>query len=207
MRRTCSFFLLAAVASASGCARDAAGSPNASSAEAVATSVPGPSADSVPSCDGVPLVTSDSLGPIRIGMTRAAVLARCPMAKSDIEFAEGDPHPILAVSLGGANLTIYADGDSASAPVYRVLTQSELAKTAEGIGPGTTLSAVSGQYGPLSFGVAECALATWSPVLAGISWTVQMPADWDCIQLSSVGTPGGAVLPDSTRITGVFVRR
>lgn len=165
-----------------------------------------PAVASIPACEGTPVITSDSLGPVAIGATLEQVLARCPNVLRFFEPQEGQYYHALAVRVGAAELRVAIDGDSASALVYRVRTDAPSARTMEGLGPGSLVSAIASTYGPLTYGVGECALVAWGERLPGVSWTIGYPDDWSCSQAVSVGRPGGAVLPESTRVRSVFVR-
>jgi hypothetical protein len=159
-----------------------------------------------PACEGLPVVTSDSLGPIAIGATVRQVLSRCPRVRRVEVFDEGDPYPALEVTVDGVGLLIMIEGDSLDATVYRVTSSDPAARTVHGLGPGALLSDVAARYGPLEFGDNECALYAWGPRLPGVSWGVDYPNEWDCSAVGSVGRSGGATLPASTRVTLLFVR-
>jgi|SRR5690349_22375853 len=146
--------------------------------------VPGKPAPA-PACRLVtPIVTTDSLGPVRPGMRLRDLLRACPRAYLGWHWEEGIPEPTAAVRLGSVlAFAILQDTAAAKAVVYRVLIADSSARTVEGIGPGSRLSEMIRAWGLPKLGAAECSLYAWFDARPHLSWIMEFPSKWDCGRL------------------------
>jgi hypothetical protein len=194
-------FLLALVLCVSGCATAERAADTSAPVETVSTDTGhvGPWSDDADtgqlprqpawyfaSCIGTPLVTPDSLGPVRPGRSLAAITARCPRQFRYWHWEEGVPQPAIALNVGGALLRVLLEDSLPTSVVDRVLSSDSSARTAKSIGPGSTIADVEHAYGRLKFETAKCAIYASSPAHAGVSWIVTTPAGWDCEDLVDV---------------------
>jgi len=146
--------------------------------------VPGKSVPTAACRASAPVLTSDSLGPLRPGMSLPEVLHSCPRAYFGWRWEEGLPEPAVAIRLGWAvAFAIFKDTAGPKALVYRILISDSAVKTKEGIGPGSTLRAMMANWGTPRMGAAECSLYVWFDARPHISWIMQFPRNWDCSKL------------------------
>jgi len=131
-----------------------------------------------------PALTSDSLGPLRPGMTLAELLRACPRPYYGWHFEEGIAEPGLAIRLGRVlALTMLRDTLGSKAVAYRILIADTSARTIEGLGPGSRLTEMIAAWGPPHIDAAECSLYAWFSTRAHLSWIMEFPRGWDCSHL------------------------
>ena len=159
--------------------------------------VPGKTVPAPPCRASVPILTSDSLGPLHPGMSLEAVLRACPRAYFGWHWEEGIPEPALAIPLGrSVALAMLKDTIGPKAVVYRILVADSGVRTKEGIGPGSRLRSMTAVWGLPKMGAAECALYVWFDSQPHISWIMQFPPNWDCSRLENfVADSSSAKLP------------
>jgi hypothetical protein len=164
--------------------------------------VPGKQVATTPCREATPMLTSDSLGPLRPGMTLRQVLAACPDPFYGWHWEEGIPEPVLAIRLG-SSLVLAALTDTAGpkAVVYRILIADSTIKTRDGLGPQSQLKDMIHRWGTPQMGAAECALYVWFDALPHISWITNFPSGWDCEKLEAfVDDSSAARLPGDLRV-------
>ena len=157
----------------------------------------------MPSCGPSAELRSSGAGTLEVGMSVSDVLARCPAAVPIWEFEEGVAYPSLAVRFNGAVSVVSFDSAQPSAPSFRISTTDPLARTAEGLGPHSTLGALKAVLGPPSFQHAECAIFALFDSQPGVVWVLEFPGDWNCQQLGELTQSGGRRPPDSVRVVAV----
>ena len=157
----------------------------------------------MPSCGPSADLRPRGAGTLEAGMSVSEVLARCPGAVPIWEFEEGVPYPSLAVRLGAALFVVSFDNAQASAPSFRISTKDRLARTAEGLGPQSTLGALKAALGPPTFQHEECAIFALFDSQPGVVWHLELPVDWNCLQLDELTQPRGRRPPDSVRVVAV----
>ena len=159
----------------------------------------------IPSCDGTPRVSSDSLGPWAAGATLEDLLARCPDVWAFFRFEEGDEYPAVAVRVAGAIIQAELEDSLPSSKATRLISFDPAAATREMVGPGASLERLEATYGTASLGTAECTIYAWSERLPGVSWMLYFPEGWDCMRADSAGTPGASRPPGKTSLAAVIV--
>jgi hypothetical protein len=132
------------------------------------------------------------VGPVRLGMTAAAVRGACPEARDTAWRAEGTPERGLVVSVGGRAVVAQLAGDS----VVRVLALAPEVRTPAGVGIGSTVGDLRARYGRLCTAAAEGRIAVWSPTAPGISFGLP-PAD------SGAAPPDS--LADAARVASMWI--
>jgi hypothetical protein len=159
-----------------------------------------------PVCNGTPLVTRDSLGPVRPGATLADLSRRCPRQFRYWHWNEGAPTPAIALRVANALVRVLVDDTLPTSAIDRLLSSDSTARTAQGIGPRSTLAALDRAHGPLRFQIAECAIHASAPRRPGMSWILALPHGWDCSDLDAV-EQGKRRPPDSARVHTTIVYR
>ena len=96
--------------------------------------------------DATPVVTADSIGPLYPGEAISQVIRSCSKALPVWHFDDGRYGPALAVLLGKALVIADVDSMAEGAVVTRVAA-FDRAKTADGIGPGSSLAEVRRVFG------------------------------------------------------------
>ena len=140
-----------------------------------------------PSCRSVtPVLATDSLGPLRPGMSLSDLLHACPRAYLGWHFEEGIAEPAAAVRLGRVlAFAMLEDTSGTKARVYRIMTADTNARTSDGLGPGSLVHEMIAAWGTPKLGAAECALyASW-PARPYVSWILEFPRTWDCSRLEA----------------------
>ncbi|HLL82007.1 MAG TPA: hypothetical protein VK420_05125 [Longimicrobium sp.] len=132
------------------------------------------------------------IGPVRLGMSSAALRAACPEARDTTWSAEGMAEKGLRVSLGTHPVVAQVVGDS----VTRVVALTPGVRAAAGVGIGSTVGELRTRYGRLCTARAEGRVAVWSPNAPGVSFGLA-PAD------SAVAPPDS--LADAARVASLWV--
>lgn len=101
------------------------------------------------------LVTSTSMGPVRLGMTLAEARASVPAA-SFKRSSDGDGAALVEITFGDEDhLVLWAEEEDPDLPIdgtRRIVTMftfSRTFRTAEGVGPGDLVTDVIATYGPV----------------------------------------------------------
>lgn len=164
--------------------------------EAPPPAVPGVPTGSVGPC-GAPVVDSDGLGAIRIGMDADSVKARCTVARDTVELrTEGQEERILVVAIGGDTASVEID----SGRVWRIDIRTPKLRTADSLGVGTPLSRLLAMKGGVQGLAGEGHMFLLAQARCGVSFELTAPAapgDWQRARLRT--------LPPSTTVTRVLV--
>ncbi len=153
----------------------------------------------IPRCrDNTPILTHDSIGPIRAGQAVRDLLRQCPRLFFGWYWEEGIPNPGFAVWLGKALVIATMTDSTTNARVVVAQTSSRTVRTSNGIGPGTLLRNAETTWGKGALDEAECQLTVSFHSQPGLAWIVTIPSHWECGKAE-----GGAntnVLPRVTRL-------
>jgi hypothetical protein len=144
-------------------------------------------------------VSRYGVGPVRLGMTAAALRSACPDARDTTWLGdEGMRERGLGMTLSGTPLLAVLAGDS----VQRIVVDSAGVRTAAGAGVGSRLADLRTRYGRMCAGLGEGRVAVWFPNAPGISfaldsadtrgWTPPAPPD---------------SLADTARVASFWVRQ
>jgi hypothetical protein len=104
-----------------------------------------------------PIATADSVGPFYPGQPLANLFGACPHPLQLWHLDGGKYVPAIALESGSALLLLDANGVTSDAVVTRV-TALEGARTAEGIGPGSSLADAQRAYGAPTWQRDQCAV-------------------------------------------------
>lgn len=153
-----------------------------------------------------PLLTTNSLGPVRPGQTLAELENICPSLHYGKYWSEGMATPAVLLRLGEASLMIEFSDDTPNdqSKIWRVTTDSPV-RTTDGFGPGSLLSDMIRAWGKPSFGVGEVELFAWFSTRKGLSFRVDLPdtESWDCFAMGQL--EDAALLPKGTRVGTVLL--
>jgi hypothetical protein len=161
-----------------------------------------------PTCTAqTPTLTPDSLGPLRPGQTLHDVEHACPHLYYAWDWGyEAIPEPVAVVRLGDVQVMLAFHDTTSSSTAYRISTASQLARTTEGLGPGSQLSELIQAWGEPRFGVGECVLYAWFPSQEGLSFRLQLPGPWDCTDLFAMEDTGDwSRVPTDARVRYVLL--
>ena len=144
----------------------------------------------IPVCQATtPVVTGDSVGPLKAGLTRSAVEALCPSLHYGWYYSDDQLWiPAANVRLGQATFLLEFDGTSPTARVVRVSAIDPGARTADGLGAGSTLAEARRLLGVPTLVPAKCAVfARWTSrpgLIARIVLTDE--TGWECSSMRQV---------------------
>ena len=164
----------------------------------------------IPTCrDATPTVTGDSVGPFRAGMTRNAVEAVCPRLHYGWYYSDDQRWiPAANVRLGPATFLLEFDGTAASARVSRVSAIDPAARTADGLGAGSTLADARRLLGSPTLVPAKCAVFARWPSRPGLIARIVLTDEsgWECSSMRQVAERNNlARVPADSRI-GFFAQ-
>lgn len=150
-------------------------------------------AGGIPTCGpGVSLITADSIGPFRPGISVAELARRCPgLLYGWVLISDGFPVPTVAARVGGASVTGFASDSSPEAIVNRIELFGPGPRTAEGIGVGSTLGDLQRVYGAQQASEPDCVLMVWFSTRPGLAFHLEYPPreKRDCGALSEPPLP------------------
>ena len=146
----------------------------------------------IPSCSAeTPLVTTEGIGPIFPGQSLNDLLAACPANYTAWHWDDGRYGPAVAVRLGRALVVADVNGVREGDMVTRVVAFDN-AKTAEGIGPGSSLAAVYRAYGAPTWQRSQCSVDARFESTPNLVIRIALPEEgsdaWTCDAIRKLGT-------------------
>jgi hypothetical protein len=162
---------------------------------------------SAPVCRSkTPVLTNKSIGPIFFDQSLQQLEQMCKNLRYGWYWNEGSPTPAALVRLGKVGLMIEFSGTTSSSTIYRIMSSDSQLRTADGFGPGSRLEAMIRVWGKPRFVVGECALYVWFSTRPGLSFRVDLPVNWDCLDSGRVEHTGNPnLVPRGTRVREVLM--
>lgn len=148
---------------------------------------------------GTPTITAAGVGPVRVGAPLSSISDRCTVRDSSFSLGEGIQENGRVVRFGTSSAALIVSRDSA-ATIERVIVADSSIRTEAGIGVGKSVGALRAAYGRLCAATGEGRIVVMVPPLPGVSFgtSAAMPPRGNV-----EATP--EVIPDSARITGIWV--
>lgn len=145
------------------------------------------------------VVTRYGVGPVRVGMTEAALRSACPEARDTTWTDEGTKETGLVALPGGRRLLAVTTGGS----VRRIEVDDPALKTPQGFGPGAAVADLRAAFGKMCAGGGERRVAVWFPNAPGLSFALD--------SMATRGWPPARVhpdsIPDDVKISALWVRQ
>jgi hypothetical protein len=165
----------------------------------------------IPQCTGdIPALASDSMGPLRPGLTVAEILERCGQALLLWEWTDApDATPAMLVRLGTVPATITVADTMASSRVVSVAVSEPSVRSRAGIGPGSTFGEVRAALGAVRSVRAEnCVLVATFAEAPMMAWSLAPSRGLSgCAGVSSFAGRGAlAPIAPETRVARVSLR-
>ena len=164
----------------------------------------------IPTCrPATPVVTGDSIGPLRAGLTRSAIEALCPRLHYGWYYSDDQLWiPAANVRLGPATFLVEFDGTTPGSRVTRVSAIDPGARTADGLSAGATLADAQRILGVPTLVPAKCAVFARWPSRPGLIARIVLPDEtgWECSSMRQVAERNAlARVPPDSRI-GFFAQ-
>jgi hypothetical protein len=138
----------------------------------------------LPICsDRAPVITGDSIGPLRAGLTRAQLLAVCPRLHYGWFYTDDQSWaPAAVVRLGPSVAIIEFDGTARSSTITRISAHGPGAATPDGVRAGSTLATARETLGEPRLVGAKCAVYVRWPDRPGLIARLVLPDEtgWEC---------------------------
>jgi hypothetical protein len=148
---------------------------------------------------GAPTITASGVGPIRVGAPLASISDRCAVRDTSFSLGEGIQENGRVVALGSASALLIVSRDSAPT-IERIIIADSSIRTDAGIGVGKNVGALRAAYGRLCAATGEGRVIVGVPPLPGVSFGTSA-----ALRSASDVSANPEVIPDSTRITGIWV--
>jgi len=148
-------------------------------------------------------VTTEGIGPVRIGAKISAVSTACETRDSAITLGEGMTERAHSIDVGGGHVIALSTG-SADTTITRIVVRDSVFTTAKGIHIGSTIGALRAAHGRICAAVGEGNIVAFAPDIPGVSFETDVrPAE---LRGGSAAVErDAAVLPDAATISGIWI--
>ena len=176
--------------------RDAAGHPRD-------TSHPARTAEQQGCATAPTPITTQGIGPVRIGAKVSAVSTACETRDSAITLGEGMTERAHSIDVGGGHVIALSTG-SADTSITRIIVRDSVFATAKGIHIGSTVGALRTAHGKVCAAVGEGNVVAFAPDIPGVSFETNVsPAE---LRGGSAAVERDAsVIPDAATISGIWI--
>lgn len=148
-------------------------------------------------------ITTQGIGPVRIGAKISAVSTACETRDSAITLGEGMTERAHSIDVGGGHLIALSTG-SADTSITRIIVRDSAFATAKGIHIGSTVGALRAAHGKLCAAVGEGNVVAFAPDVPGVSFETSVrPAELRG-GAAAVSRDAG-VIPDAATISGIWI--
>ena len=161
-----------------------------------------------PQClNETPILTNKSLGPFEPGQTLREVETTCDSLLYDWNLGtEAIESPYAAVLIGNTRVHFEMSSTSAMSRVIYIRVLGSGIKTEEGFGISTKIVDVIDEWGEPSFGHNECQLYVWFDSHPGISFALNTPSGFGCMEMSKIEQSGNVdLLPKNSVIYSIHL--
>ena len=148
-------------------------------------------------------ITTQGIGPVRIGAKISAVSTACETRDSAITLGEGMTERAHSIDVGGGHVIALSTG-SADTSITRIIVHDSVIATATGIHIGSTVGALRAAHGRICAAVGEGNVVAFAPDIPGVSFeTAVSPAELRGGSAAVERDP--SVIPDAATISGIWI--
>jgi hypothetical protein len=148
-------------------------------------------------------ITTQGIGPVRIGGKVSAVSTACETRDSAITLAEGMTERAHSIDVGGGHVIALSTG-SADTSITRIIVRDSVIATAKGIHIGSTVGALRAAHGRICAAVGEGNVVAFAPDIPGVSFAAAVsPAALRGGSAAVARDP--SVIPDAATISGIWI--
>ena len=148
-------------------------------------------------------ITTQGIGPVRIGARISAVSVACETRDSAITLAEAIPERAHSIDVGGGHLVALSTG-SADTSITRIIVRDSVFATSKGVHVGSTIGALRAAHGKLCAAVGEGNVVAFAADVPGVSFETNVsPAELR--GGAAVVERDASVIPDAATIHGIWI--
>ena len=148
-------------------------------------------------------ITTEGIGPVRIGAKISAVSTACETRDSAITLGEGMPERAHSIDVGGGHVIALSTG-SADTRITRVIVRDSVFATAKGIRIGSTIGALRAAHGKVCAAVGEGNVVAFAPDAPGVSFEVNVSPS-ELRGGSAAVARDASVIPDAAAIRAIWI--
>lgn len=148
-------------------------------------------------------ITTQGIGPVRIGAKISAVSTACETRDSAITLDEGMTERSHSIDVGGGHVIALSTG-SADTSITRIIVRDSLIATAKGIHIGSTVGALRAAHGKLCAAVGEGNVVAFAPDIPGVSFETNV-SPTELRGGSAAVERDATLLPDAATISGMWI--
>ena len=148
-------------------------------------------------------ITTQGVGPVRIGARISAVSTACETRDSAITLGEGMTERAHSIDVGGGHVVALSTG-SADTSITRIIVRDSIFATAKAIHIGSTIGALRAAHGKVCAAVGEGNVVAFAAGMPGISFeTTVTPAE---LHGGAAAVERNAdVIPDAVTIGAIWI--
>ena len=148
-------------------------------------------------------ITTQGIGPVRIGAKISAVSTACETRDSAITLSEAMTERAHSIDVGGGHVIALSTG-STDTSITRIIVRDSVIATAKGIHIGSTVGALRAAHGTVCAAVGEGNVVAFAPDIPGVSFeTAVSPAELRGGSAAVERDP--SVIPDAATISGIWI--
>lgn len=148
-------------------------------------------------------ITTQGIGPVRIGAKISAVSTACETRDSAITLDEGMTERAHSIDVGGGHVIALSTG-SADTSITRIVVRDSVFATAKGIHLGSTVGALRAAHGKVCAAVGEGNVVAFAGDIPGVSFETDV-SPGELRGGSAAVERDPSVLPDAATIRGIWI--